>query len=204
MSRLLDSLLVQDWPRDRYEIIVVHNFTPDGTEDAVRSRQREGEVQVRYFRTAFGGPGPSRQFGADQARGDVLAFIDDDCVATPAWIGAGVAEIATGFALVQGRTMQHPGQPRRLVEKTVTVEGPTLFFETCNIFYDAAAFRAVGGFPHHLSFVALGRGHVAGVGHAGRPAIEPASVHLRWCSTRFLGFPSGAGCARSLLSRPCR
>lgn len=147
LRRLLVSLLAQDWPRDRYEVIVVHNATPDDTAAIVAAIAATSPVRIAYHATAFRGPGPSRQFGAARARGAVLAFIDDDCEATPGWIAAGAAAIAQGEALVQGRTLPHPGQPRRLLEKTVSVTGATPYFETCNIFYDAAVFRAVGGFP---------------------------------------------------------
>lgn len=147
LHRLLASLLAQDWPRDRYEILVIHNFTDDGTEAMVAEVAAAADVPVLYHRTAFPGPGASRQFGAGRARGTILAFIDDDCEAAPGWIRAGAAAVGSGLALVQGRTLPHPDQPRRLLEKTVTVTGPTPNFETCNIFYDAAAFRAVGGFP---------------------------------------------------------
>jgi len=104
-------------------------------------------VPIRYFRAAFNRPGPSRQLGAGQARGTVLAFTDDDCRATPGWIAAGAAAVQRGLALVQGQTLPDPEHPRHRLEKTVTVPGPTVFFETCNIFYDAAVFRALGGFP---------------------------------------------------------
>jgi GT2 family glycosyltransferase len=147
LERLLRSLIAQDWPRDRFEIIVVHNATPDDTAAMVARIAAVSPVPIAYFATAYSGPGPSRHFGAHQARGDILAFTDDDCEATPGWIAAGAAAIGRGLALVQGRTLPHPGQPRRLLEKTVSVTGPTPYFETCNIFYDAAAFRAVGGFP---------------------------------------------------------
>jgi glycosyltransferase involved in cell wall biosynthesis len=147
LARLLDSLLAQDWPRDRYEIIVVNNHTPDGTDALVAERAAASPVPIRYFATDFPAPGHSRQFGAERAQGSVLAFIDDDCRATPGWIAAGAAAIASGLALVQGRTCPDPAQPRHLLEKTQLIEGPTAYFETCNIFYDATVFRAVGGFP---------------------------------------------------------
>ncbi|MEJ0017323.1 MAG: glycosyltransferase family A protein [Acetobacteraceae bacterium] len=147
LARLLRSLLAQQWPADRFEIIVVHNYTDDGTDRAVAEIARDAAVPIAYHRTQFSGPGPSRQFGADHAKGSVLAFIDDDCEATPRWLAEGVAELSRGYGLVQGRTQPHPSQPRRFLEKTVNVPGPTPYFETCNIFYDAAAFRAVGGFP---------------------------------------------------------
>jgi glycosyltransferase involved in cell wall biosynthesis len=147
LRRLLDSLIAQDWPRDRFEVIVVHNFTDDGTAEMVAALAATSPVPIAYHRTAFSGPGPSRQFGAERARGSILAFIDDDCAATPGWIAAGARAIGGGLAVAQGRTLPRPDQPRRLLEKTVSVTGPTPYFETCNIFYDAGAFRAVGGFP---------------------------------------------------------
>lgn len=147
LARLLRSLLVQDWPAARMEIIVVHNYTDDGTDRAVADIAATAPVPIAYYRTDFSGPGPSRQFGADQAHGDVLAFIDDDCEATPGWIRAGVAELRRGHGLVQGMTLPNPDQPRRFLEKTVNVTEATPYFETCNIFYDAAIFRALGGFP---------------------------------------------------------
>src|SRR5436189_23268 len=77
LGRLLDSLLTQNWPKNCYEIIVVHNHTDDGTDDLVRNRASSSVVPIQYYRTAFSRPGPSRQFGSERARGSVLAFIDD-------------------------------------------------------------------------------------------------------------------------------
>jgi GT2 family glycosyltransferase len=147
LARLLRSLMAQSWPADRMEVIVIHNATPDETAEVVRAAAATAAFPIAYHATDFSGPGPSRQFGAERARGSILAFTDDDCEATPGWIAGGVAGIEQGFALVQGMTVPHPDQPRRLMEKTVSVTGPTPYFETCNIFYDAAIFHALGGFP---------------------------------------------------------
>ena len=171
LARLLDSLAAQDWPADRIEIIVVHNHTADGTEEMIRARIPASPAALHYHRTSFNRPGPSRQFGAEHAHGTILAFIDDDCIAAPGWLAAGVRALQDGLALVQGRTIPHPGQTRRLLEKTVQVEGPTIFFETCNIFYDAAAFRAVGGFPE--AFRALRSAEDTSLGWAMRAAGLP-------------------------------
>lgn len=181
LRRLLDSLIAQDWPQDRFEVIVVHNFTDDGTAQMVAELAATSPVAIAYHRTAFSGPGPSRQYGAERARGDILAFIDDDCAATPGWIAAGVRAIGSGLALVQGRTLPRPDQKRRLLEKTVTVTGPTPYFETCNIFYDAAVFHAVGGFPADFRERFYGEDTALGwaVQLAGHPTgfAEDALVH---------------------------
>ncbi len=168
LERLLASLAAQDWPADRFEILVVHNFTDDGTADMVARMAAGSEVAVLYHRTDFAGPGLSRQHGADQSRGTILAFIDDDCEATPGWIAAGAAAIAGGLSLAQGRTIPRPDQPRQLLEKTVTVNGPTPYFETCNVFYDAAGFHALGGFP--LQFRTVFGGEDTAMGWAMRAA----------------------------------
>lgn len=171
LRRLLLSLFAQDWPRDRFEVIVVHNHTDDGTAEMVAELATGSPVPLRYHRTNFPGPGASRQFGADHAQGGILAFTDDDCEATPGWIAAGAAAIIGGLALAQGRTLPRPDQPRRLLERTVTVTGPTSYFETCNIFYDAATFRAVGGFPE--SFRNFYGGEDTALGWAVRLAGRP-------------------------------
>jgi len=63
------------------EVIVVDNG----------SRQLPHEVcaafpGVRLELEPTPGPGPARSHGADRARGDIIAFIDADCLAQPGWL----------------------------------------------------------------------------------------------------------------------
>lgn len=146
LRRCLEALRAQDWPADRYAIHVVHNWSDDGTEAVVAKATAAGPVAVRYTRRQGRGPAPSRHHGGMSAEGDILAFIDDDCEATPGWIAAGVAGFGPGVGLVQGCTVPNPAHARHLLEKTVNVPGPSPFFETCNIFYRREAFCAAGGF----------------------------------------------------------
>lgn len=142
----LRGLLAQTYPSDRFEIHVVHNWSDDGTDAAVADIARDAPTAIRYDRRNGRGPAPSRQFGADAARGTILAFVDDDCVPQPHWIAAGVAAFGPGIGLVQGATYPNPSHPRRLLEKTVHIPRPSPWFETCNIFYRRTAFQAVEGF----------------------------------------------------------
>jgi GT2 family glycosyltransferase len=142
----LDGLIAQDYPADRFEIHVVHNWTDDGTDAAVAEMAGRSDAPISYFRRNGRGPAPSRQFGASVSNGTILAFIDDDCVPQPGWIGAGVAGFGVRTGFVQGATFPNPAHKRRLLEKTVHIPGPSPWFETCNIFYSKTAFDAVGGF----------------------------------------------------------
>lgn len=159
LERLLVSLERQTLGPSGYEVIVVHNHTPDGTEEMVRAWCQGQPFPARYFRTQHDGPTRSRDLGAREARGRFVAFVDDDCVAAPQWLEAGVAAFdgageagnaagpaGSAVGLVQGRTLPMVATGGRFLVKTVRIEGPTLYFETCNIFYRKAAFEAVGGF----------------------------------------------------------
>lgn len=148
LARCLRSLIAQDYPPDRLDIHVVHNRTEDDTEAVVRRLAAESPVPLRYTARNGRGPAPSRHFGGMEAKGEIIAFVDDDCEVSPGWISAAAAAFAGApeVGLVQGATLPNPAHRRRLLEKTVNVPGPSPFFETCNIFYRVAAFRAVDGF----------------------------------------------------------
>jgi GT2 family glycosyltransferase len=57
---------------------------------------------------------------------------------------------AKTLGLVQGRTLPLPGQPHPFVSKTINIDAPTCYFETCNIFFPKDVFLAVGGFSEDL------------------------------------------------------
>jgi GT2 family glycosyltransferase len=160
LERLLRSLEVQTIGTSHYEVIIVHNYTNDGTEEMAQAWCARQPFPARYFRKNFRGPTRSRDFGARDARGQFVVFTDDDCVATPDWLRMGLAafsapairakakgsDYAKPVGLVQGQTQPMPGQAQRFPFKTVCVDRATVFFETCNIFYRKEAFLAVGGF----------------------------------------------------------
>ncbi|MEJ2756459.1 MAG: glycosyltransferase, partial [Gammaproteobacteria bacterium] len=146
IKRLLEALSRQSM-RDEMEVIIIHNYTNDGSEHVCIDWTLAQSFPVRYFRKNFSGPAASRDFGAHAARGDLLAFIDDDCQPIPTWARAGVSGFTLpDVGLVQGRTQPMPGQKRCLFEKTVSVIHPSIFYETCNIFYRRSSFLSVGGF----------------------------------------------------------
>lgn len=154
LARLLAALSAQTLAPADFEVLIVHNHTDDGSEELARRWCAAQPFAAQYFRKNYKGPARSRDFGARVARGRCIAFIDDDCVPTPGWLAAGLAAFAEGsdaasglpIGLVQGCTLPMPGQPRPLLSKTVEIPGPTIFFETCNIFYLKSALERLGGF----------------------------------------------------------
>ena len=93
----LASLDAQTYPRDRFEVVLADNNSPIGSaavEHVVAGRARLVVVIEK-------GAGPARNGAVAMSQGEVLAFIDSDCVAEPAWLTEGVAAL-NRFDLVGG------------------------------------------------------------------------------------------------------
>lgn len=83
------SLTAMTYPRDRLEIVVVDNASRDATA-AVAGAVGSGVVVVREERR---GAGAARNRGIAEARGEIVAFTDADCVADADWL----RELVTGL-----------------------------------------------------------------------------------------------------------
>lgn len=81
LDRCLTSLEAQSGEVPAFEIIVVDNGSQQMPDDVVARR-----ANVTLLREETPGPGPARNLGAKHARGDLLAFIDADCLAGTGWL----------------------------------------------------------------------------------------------------------------------
>ncbi len=97
----LSALRSQSLPADQYELLVIDNGSADDT--AAIAREFTRHVHSLPGITV----GALRNRGAALARGDVLAFIDADCVASPTWLAGACAALAEGGVAV-GNTYDRP------------------------------------------------------------------------------------------------
>jgi glycosyltransferase involved in cell wall biosynthesis len=88
LARCLAALARQTWPADRHEIVVVDNGSREDPAPLLAAAPR-----ARLAREASPGSYAARNRGVAEARGDVLAFTDADCVPAPEWIERGVARL---------------------------------------------------------------------------------------------------------------
>lgn len=81
LPRLLASLSAQTLPREQYEVIFVDDGSTDGSGELVR--RYEG---FRLLAQQNRGPSAARNHGTREARGEIIAYTDADCVLPPDWL----------------------------------------------------------------------------------------------------------------------
>jgi glycosyltransferase involved in cell wall biosynthesis len=98
LARSLESVLDCAYPPERFEVIVADNAPAgDWTRELVEAAYGEDE-RVSYLRVERAGSGSARNDGAARARGEIVAFVDDDAVVDRHWL----AELAAGFGVADG------------------------------------------------------------------------------------------------------
>ncbi len=97
LTRCLEAILSQDLDPRRYEIIVCDDGPDDATRAAVATLAVIHEPRgatLRYVPvTGTQGPAGARNAGWRAARSSVIAFTDDDTIATPQWLSAGLSAL---------------------------------------------------------------------------------------------------------------
>jgi glycosyltransferase involved in cell wall biosynthesis len=150
LRALLRSLAAQTVDRRAFEVVVVDDASSDETPSVLTAERDRGELDLTAIRHPEpGGPGGARNRGWLEAKAPIVAFIDDDCVATPGWLEAGLAACRENpGAFVQGRTEAMPEELDQLglFSYTIRVEKLGPHFETCNILYPREILESQGGF----------------------------------------------------------
>ena len=87
IARCLDCLLAQTYPHA--EIVVVDNCSSDGSLAILERYAASGQVKVVRSPENRGCPG-GRNLGLAEVAGDIVAFMDNDGYASPAWLAEAV------------------------------------------------------------------------------------------------------------------
>lgn len=124
VGRAIQCVLDQDFPS--FELIVVDNGSRDGS-GRVAEQYAARDKRVRVLHRGRGNIGSGRNAGLDAARGEYIAFVDDDDTMDPDYLSFlyGLAEHYGADAAVCGSWKEVEG--RRLpncVDPTLLVMGP--------------------------------------------------------------------------------
>jgi glycosyltransferase involved in cell wall biosynthesis len=135
------------------EVIVV-----DSSEDDTLALVELNYPQVRthkFQHRTF--PGPARNKGTEMASGEIIAFIDADCLAAPDWVKRIASQHSTGHVIVGGSVdvgnpnsllawARHLGEFREFLPSGP--EHPVIHVPPCNISYRKCLIKRYGGFPN--------------------------------------------------------
>jgi len=155
LGHCLAALAALDYPRDRFEVVVADDGSPRPPRQIVE--ELRGAIDVRLVTAPHRGPAAARNLGAGAARGELLAFTDDDCRPTPDWLRALAGRLgAQPCAAVGGHVRNGLAGNRFSAGSQLLVdflyqhwnegpEGPVLFTSN-NLALRADLFRELGGF----------------------------------------------------------
>lgn len=149
LRKCLQALLQQDLPAEAYEVIVADNAGSDRTRRLVEELSR-ASPPVRYLRAAEKpGPAAARNAGWRFARGDFIAFTDDDCLPQPMWLREGWKALREGYDCVTGRVLVPlPSRPTDYEKNTARLA--TAEFLTANCFFRRRTLVATAGFDERF------------------------------------------------------
>jgi GT2 family glycosyltransferase len=156
-----------DYPRERYEVVVVDDGGETDTQGVV-SRIEPG-MRSTCLRVPHGGPAAARNAGVAASAGEMIAFTDDDCTVDPRWL----IRLAGRFSgmcgtLVGGRVMNALASNRYSSASQGLQDflyrwyheergGELRFFTTNNLALSRPDFDSIGGFDETFTFASEDR-----------------------------------------------
>ncbi len=146
MLRLLDALADQA-VGEPFEVVVVDDASDDDTVDRLVEASSRYPFELEILPSdANTGPAGARNRGWRAARGDVVAFTDDDCVPDPEWLSSLVTALDRADIAV-GRTRPPDDQLALIGPFSSYLDiGHNQSFSTCNIAYRRRVLEAMDGF----------------------------------------------------------
>jgi len=140
---LLDSLVVQD---GSFEIVITDAYSDDRTRDIIKEYAERYDAIHLYMKGGTRGVG--RNYAVKKAEGEVVAFVDGDCIANPFWLKEIRRSLEdTGAEVVAGKSINLGYAPFAALDRVeLTKSGFDVTFPSCNLAYSRELFRSIRGF----------------------------------------------------------
>ncbi|MBO0341228.1 glycosyltransferase [Flagellimonas profundi] len=94
VRELLESLQKQDYQKN-FEVVIVEDGSSESSEDIVRRFQ--DKLNISYYFKENSGPGDSRNFGMQNAKGNYYIILDSDCILPKQYLSEVDKELERGF-----------------------------------------------------------------------------------------------------------
>lgn len=83
IAHTIKSLLALDYPKDKFEIIVVDDGSKDKTYSIAKRFESDSHPKVRVFTKKNGGKGSALNFGISKSKNEIIISMDADSFVTP-------------------------------------------------------------------------------------------------------------------------
>ena len=150
IQRCLQSILAVNYPSERFEIIVVDNGSSDRTVEVAKRYQAKVYQQPQLTISGL------RNFGAAQAQGKILVFLDADCSVPQNWLINAEKYLNKKNISCFGSAPSVPDNATWVqkswyqVRKKQQIVELVEWLESMNMFIPAVIFNKVGGFNEAL------------------------------------------------------
>lgn len=155
MENCLRGILDQDYPKDRYEIMVADGHSVDRTGQIAQSLGARVVNNDKIIQSA------GRNLGAKTVKGELVAFIDADIVLDPEWLKKAIIhfrdprvaavgnfpEIVGGSNWIE-RTWFFHVKNKYEAKDAISVD----WLASASVIFDKAAFNKIGGFDESLRY----------------------------------------------------
>lgn len=113
IARLLKSLLLQDYPHELIEVVVINDGSTDRTpivvSEFIADARLRSQADFRLINNPFPGKKGAIRYGVEKSSGDLILTTDADCEVGPRWIGAHAGYYAaSGADMILGEVYQKP------------------------------------------------------------------------------------------------
>jgi glycosyltransferase involved in cell wall biosynthesis len=165
LGECISSVLLQHYPKSEYEILVVDDGSTDSTSQLMSQIEEKANQEgytIRYLKQENQGPSSARNLGWRNAAGEIIAFIDDDCIAAQDWLheissGYEKAEVAgvcgNVFAVKSAHIVSQFLAFEKLHESPYYDKyGQIVYPITCNASFRKSILKLVNGFDEHFPY----------------------------------------------------
>ena len=218
LAACLQSLCELAYARDRFEVVIVDDGSPTPMEGVVRPFQ--STLDITFLRQKNAGPAAARNAGAQAAKGEFLAFTDDDCMPSADWLSGFAAELSKApNAMVGGRSLNalpnnlYSTASQALIDYLYTYYSDPrkeMFFASNNIAMSRENYLKVGGFDTSFPLAAAedrelcDRWHQNGLPMRYAPSVTIRHAHhlsLPSFWRQHFGYGRGAFCFHQLRAK---
>ncbi len=143
IPQLLTSLINQDYPEDKYEIIIADDNSDDNTASIVQDFQRKSNnlilLPINIFDDVVSRKKNALTHAVQKSIGEIILTTDADCVVTYQWISGMVRYFGRGVGMVAG--LSTPFIPQW---KDATLFQKYEYVDTIGLFFAAAGALGAG------------------------------------------------------------